>query len=179
MKRTKDATLTLSASLIAMSVMFSTWQAKVTAETLSDDVTLKFEFPARQQFSLTFRNERLMGANLILVEGVEPTTQAMTVIAREADINTIELFSGLESNGILRVQVKGDDGFSLDGSHVELADIALVDKTFAEILRYLLSLKGKPGQNLGDVKGVETLRAQLATQYRPQPQTQAKSQKAA
>lgn len=178
-KKTKEATLPLSASMLAMAVMFATNQAHVTRVPHEGGIDLVFNFAARQQFMVTFHGERLVAASLTLVEGRVPSTEAMSAVDSQTTVDTVELFSGLESNGVLRADVVTDEGFNFDkrGVDTQLVDVAKVDATLGDVFKKLLDIDADPDKNLGDL--VETLRAQLAAKYRPQPQTQAKSQEAA
>lgn len=171
-KKTKEATLPLSASMLAMSVMFATNQAFVTRVPHEGGVDLVFSFAARQQFTATFRGERLVAASLTLVEGRVPSTEAMTAVDSETTVDTVELFSGLESNGVLRADVVTDEGFNLDkrGVDTQLADVKKVDATLGDIFKTLLDIDADPNKDLGDL--VETLRGQLTKKYRPQEKSQ-------
>lgn len=134
-----------------MVVMLSTQEAYVKRIPREGGIDLEFGFAAKQQFTMTFRGERMVRASMTLVQGREPTTQAMTVLDSQTNVDTISLFSGLESNGVLLVDVVADDGFSLDKDDVVVHcdDVAILDSDFAAILRMLLELEGKPEENLG------------------------------
>ncbi len=175
--RIKHATLPLSASVLAMAVMFVTNEAHVTRVPHERGIDLVFNFAAFQQFMVTFRGERLVVASLTLVEGREPSTQAMTMVDNQTDIDTVRLFAGLESNDVLKAEVVTDDGFSLDkdGVDVRLAGVTNANAVLGEVFKKLIDADANPQDNLGT--SLVSLRAKLAAQYRPQ--SQAKSQEAA
>lgn len=175
--RIKHATLPLSASMLAMAVMFVTNEAHVTRVQHEHGIDLVFSFAAYQQFTVTFRGELLVAASLTLVEGREPSTQAMTMVDNQTDIDTVQLFDGLESNDVLKVEVVTDEGFSLDkdGVDVRLAGVTNANAVLGEVFKKLIDADANPQENLGP--SLVSQRTKLAAQYRPQ--SQAKSQEAA
>jgi hypothetical protein len=149
-RQSKTVTMRFSSAVLAMAVMLATQEAEVKRVPHEGGVDLKFNFAARQQFTVTIHEGRLIAASLTLVEGREPTTQAMLVVDDETDVDTVKLFAGLESNDRLEVEVVSDDGFSLDKAYVRFGDVSSVNTSLGAILFTLFELDVSPEVNAGE-----------------------------
>jgi methionine-rich copper-binding protein CopC len=149
-KKSKTVTMRFSAAVLAMAVMLATQEAEVKRVTHEKGLDLKFNFAAKQQFMVTIQEGRIVAASLTLVEGREPTTQAMVAVDDETEVDTVKLFAGLESNNRLEVEVVSDDGFSLDKASLCIGDVSSVNTSLGVILFTLLELDVSPEVNAGD-----------------------------
>lgn len=164
--KSKAVAMHLSAAMLAMAAMLGACRARITKVCGGEGLTnLTFTFGPEQGFALVFVGQRLVGASMSCVEGREPTTSAMLVVQDETSTDTVCLFDGLLSGGVLDVQVVTDDGASLDHADVDMRydDLACGNKTLAVTFYELLDLSCRGSDNVAD--HIESLRAELVKEF--------------
>lgn len=146
--KTKTVDLKFEQAMATMVVMLQTQQPLIKRESSSEGVILSFGFAAKQNFTLTFKGDRMVAAALRLVEGREPTTAAMLHLQQVLGVDTVRMWEGLNSGDVLRVSVVCVAGCKLADGCTTWENMSAHNQILADICRKLLQAADGEGNVL-------------------------------